>query len=163
MQPLDEKTLLNLFWPPVVQLDKLYLLASEIPKTGIDLTQFHDLTAAEAFYNHIHILDCFQHDADFDGSDAERGFFDKHHPDFMAACELGRLVASVWRAKLMSDFPNQQFRVYYTADDNPAVRFHLVRPEESSWLDESTWPTEVAAGRVVVLSTPADSLEGRHN
>ena len=144
----------------MVQLDGLYLLASEIPKSGVDLEQFQDRTAAEAFYNHIHILDCFDHDADLDGSDPDRGFSDKHHPDFIAACELGRLVASVWRAKLVSDFPNQPFRVYYTADDNPVVRFHLVRPDEVPWLEESTWATEVAAGRVVVLSTVADSPQG---
>ena len=155
MRPVDEKRLMYVFWPEVVQLEGLFLLASEIPKTGVDLDAFHDRTAAETFYNHIHILDCFDHGAALDGSDPDLGFLDKRHPDFVAACELGRLVASVWRAKLMADFPNQPFRVYFTADDDPVVRFHRVWPEEPLWLDEARWATEIAAGRVAVLSTIA--------
>ena len=153
MQPVDEKRLRNLFWPEVLQLDGLFLLASEVPTTGVDQADFHDRTAAESFYNHVHVLDCFDHGAALDGSDPDRGFFDRRHPDFIAACELGRLVASVWRAKLVSDFPGQPFRVYFTADDDPVVRFHRVRPEEPVWLDEASWLPEIAKGRVAVLST----------
>ncbi len=160
MRPIDEKTLPNLFWPEVILLDGLFLLASEIPKAGVILGQFHDRTDAEAFYNHIHVLDCFDHEADLDSSDSDLGGFDKRHPDFVAACDLGRLVAAVWRTKLMSDFPDQPFRVYFTADDDPVVRFHRVRPDEPAWLDEARWASELADGRVVVFSTDTDASGG---
>jgi len=60
--------------------------------------------------------------------------YDDTHPDFIAACELGRMAAKLWALKLKQDFPLDRFRVYYTEYDNPIVRFHKVRAGEAVWL-----------------------------
>ena len=46
---------------------------------------------------------------------------------FVGACELGKQIARMWAVKLKADFPLDRFRVYYTQNDNPIVRFHKVR------------------------------------
>ena len=68
------------------------------------------------------------------GLDETEEIYDESHPDFIAACELGKTVARMWALKLKADFPNEHFRVYYTQYDNPIVRFHKVRPHEHVWL-----------------------------
>jgi hypothetical protein len=118
------------------------------------LSCFGDLTAAEAFCNHVHVLDLVEHGAGLDGSDPGRGYYDAAHPDFLAAFEASKLIAQCWQAKLARDFPGRRFRVYVCADDNPVVRFHTVRDNEAPWLDERDWAQAVAAGRVLVLEVP---------
>ena len=153
MHVTDALKLARLMWPPIVRVGEVYLLADAVPPGGVNASDFPDLTAVEAFYNHVHVLDHVEHGAALNGDDPSRGFWDHAHADFAAACELGVHMAQAWRTKLSTDFPRERFRVYFTADDNPVVRFHLVRAGEPAWLDERDWAQAVAAGRVLVLDT----------
>jgi hypothetical protein len=100
-------------------------------------------TGWESFVNHIHIFDEFQNEATKsvtleagEALDFVEESYNEVHPDFIAACELGRTAARLWAIKLKLDFPAEQFRVYYTEYDNPIVRFHKVRGEEPVWLPD---------------------------
>lgn len=99
-------------------------------------------TGWESFINHTHIFDEFANEATAVVS--EDVVYDEHHPDFLAACELGRQIAKLWALKLKIDFPSERFRVYYTQYDNPIVRFHRVREEESYWVSDEAIQTAVA-------------------
>ena len=97
----------------------------------------------ECFVNHTHVMDEFFNNATFQRReniskelDEIEEIYDESHPDFVTACELGRAIARMWATKLKADFPNEQFRVYYTQYDNPIVRFHKVRPDEHVWLTD---------------------------
>ena len=94
--------------------------------------------------NHTHILDEFANAAET-FIDVEEGVkdvvYNESHPDFIAACELGRGVAKSWALKLKIDFPQDRFRVYYTQYDNPIVRFHKVRDGEAHWLSDEALKT----------------------
>ncbi len=93
----------------------------------------------ESFVNHTHILDEFANDSEkFVGDEV---VYREDDPDFVLACELGRLIAWLWALKLKIDFPDQRFRVYYTQYDNPIVRFHKVRDGESCWLSDEALQT----------------------
>jgi hypothetical protein len=108
------------------------------------------LTDWEAFVNHTHILDEFAHKSDVTEQhqiarcvDGDKDSFDdweirylETHPDFIAACELGKAAAKLWALKLCHDFPKDRFRVYYTEYDNPIIRFHKVRIDEPEWLTD---------------------------
>lgn len=100
-------------------------------------------TETECFINHTHLLDKFRNGATSERRDAVSHDFevveeayDVNHPDFVGACELGKQIARMWATKLKSDFPLDRFRVYYTQYDNPIVRFHKVRENETVWLDD---------------------------
>jgi len=153
MNPRDAEAILQVAWPSFVEIGGGIFLRGSIPSDSVSLDQFFDLTAAEAFLNHVHVLDLVEHDAGLDGADPERGFYNVVHPDFLAACAVGKIIAQSWQAKLARDFPRRRFRVYFCADDNPIVRFHTARENEAPWLDERDWAPAVAAGRVLVLET----------
>jgi hypothetical protein len=100
-------------------------------------------TGWESFVNHTHIFDEFRSDAAksvvkaiSEELNLEEVIYDETHPDFIAACELGRAAARLWALKLKHDFPQERFRVYYTEYDNPIVRFHKVRDDEPVWLSD---------------------------
>lgn len=154
MKARDAEAILHIAWPSFVEIGGATFLRGEAPCDAPNLDRFSDLTAAEAFCNHVHVLDKVVHDAGLDGSDPARGYYDAEHPIFLAACEIGRIIAQSWQAKLARDFPGRRFRVYFCADDNPVVRFHAVRENEAPWLDERDWAQAVAAGRLLVLDTP---------
>ena len=133
--------LLQILWPDFIQ------------ESGCVFAGFHgDSTAPpnngsrtewECFVNHTHVLDEFANDATFEhresvseNLDAIEEIYDESHPDFLAACEVGRMIARMWAIKLKFDFPDQHFRVYYTQYDNPIVRFHKVRAGERVWLSD---------------------------
>jgi hypothetical protein len=105
-------------------------------------------TGWESFVNHKHLFDEFANDATIVVS-AEEGkgltskevAYNEHHPDFVAACELGQRIAKLWALKLRLDFPAERFRVYYTQYDNPIVRFHRVRESEPYWLPDEALQT----------------------
>ncbi len=59
----------------------------------------------------------------------------------------------MWFQKLKLDFPQYDFRVYYTQADNPIVRFHRVRPDEPNWIDAEKWSEEIKSGKVVIYDT----------
>ncbi|MEQ1632937.1 MAG: hypothetical protein ABL997_11230 [Planctomycetota bacterium] len=109
---------------------------------GSEVGGSSSLTEAEILINHCHVLDYFEHKAGL----RRAPFWNAAHPDFHAACELGKLAAAAWAAKLAREFPGRKFRVYFTRDDNPIVRFHQVRSGEPYFLDEDDWPD----GSVVV-------------
>ena len=113
---------------------------------------FQDYTGFEASTSHQHVLDLFQHKAYKQAGDTEN-FYIPAHPDFVAACEFGKTLARIWFLKLQQDFPHYRFRVYYTEDDNPIVRFHRVREGEPFWLSEEDWKQDISDGKVVVLDS----------
>jgi hypothetical protein len=119
-------------------------------------------TETECFINHTHIFDEFRNRA----TSTQRGpvsekldvieeTYDAAHPDFVAACEIGRRMARMWAMKLKADFPHKRFRVYYTQYDNPIVRFHMVRSDEVMWISNEQLgsATEPSFGDAVVYDT----------
>jgi hypothetical protein len=116
-----------------------------------------DLTSTEAFANHVHVLDLFAHAAGVDGNRRDDGrWYDQSSADFVAACALGKALAWAWFCKLRTDFPRYRFRVYYTEQDNPIVRFHRVHDGEAVWLSEADWSLAIAKGEVLVFDTQTD-------
>jgi len=107
-----------------------------------------DRTGAEALENHVHPLDLVAPAFHVRMSD----------PLFREAEEIGKAIAHVWCSKLMSDFPGQQFRVYYARSNNPSVRFHRSYRGESPWLEEASVPEELARGHVLILQTPGAAV-----
>ena len=123
------------------------ILALDFAGTGSSPAgEFPSLTEAEILLNHVHVLDQFENSAELD----REPWYDTSHPDFRAACQLGILASECWAAKLRLDFPKQRFKVFYTQDDNPVVRFHQVRDGERAFLDEEDWAAEIREGRIVV-------------
>jgi hypothetical protein len=110
-----------------------------------------DRTGVEAFENHLHILDVFRHDPKVWSKRLQR--YRTAHPDFVAAETLGKAIAHAWFARLLREFPRYRFRVYYTRDGDPTVRFHRVYRGEPVWLDEHDWQQDIQAGRLLVLDT----------
>jgi hypothetical protein len=146
--------LLKLFHPEFVEVDSAVFLADELTQ-GSKPSSSHDKTATESFINHVHILDRFRHAAGLDGDNPEEAFYDSSHPDFKLGCEVAKTLALIWLRKLKAEFPGYRFRVYYTEQDNPVIRFHRVHEGEANWLDESDWREDVAQGKVVVYDTGA--------
>ena len=146
--------LLRLFYPDFVEIGGAVFLADSLPQGGRP-SLAPDRAAAESLINHVHILDRFRHDAGLDGNNPEGVFYDRGHPDFQLGCEVAKKVALIGRQKLKAEFPDYRFRVYYTEEDNPIIRFHRVREGEPVWLDESGWSKEVARGKVIVYDTAA--------
>ncbi|SRR5258705_1105936 len=144
---------LELFHPTFVENEGAIFLASELPVDSIEFSSFSDLTEAECFYNHVHILDRFQHAAALALNGSETNDWDKSHADFQYGCAVGKVVACLWSRKLAVDFPLYRFRVYYTEADNPTVRFHRVHDGEANWLDEEDWLSDIAQGKVIVYDT----------
>jgi hypothetical protein len=90
----------------------------------------------EAFHNHTHVFDLFAHRAYL----KRAPWVDRTHPDFAAACRLGEIMCETWAAKLRHDFPDEDYAVMCTRDDNPIVRFHKIREGEETWIDPGQWP-----------------------
>jgi hypothetical protein len=146
---MDTKTLpvqsaekvLRFLWPEFVREHGCVFLARN---SGSNPPPASDTaTGWESFVNHTHIFDEFHNDATKrviedigEELNLEEVSYDDTHPDFIAACELGRAAARLWALKLKRDFPSERFRVYYTEYDNPIVRFHKVRSEEAFWISD---------------------------
>jgi hypothetical protein len=141
------RLLADLLWPTFVRKGGCVILASACPEEVAVDHILPDRTAVESFHNHVHVLAAFRHAANL----PEEPFFDSQHPDFRAACSVGKLLAALWSAKLSQDYPSEQFLIYFSERDDPSVRFHGVHPGEQPWLDPSDWPEDVAAGRIVVF------------
>lgn len=97
---------------------------------------FSSLSEAESSLNHVHVLDIVRHRAAM----PKKPFWDSTHQDSQSAVALGELFVDAWATKLARDFPRRRFRVYFTRDDNPVVRFHQVRRGEPAFLSESSFP-----------------------
>jgi hypothetical protein len=146
--------LLVIFWPDFEEVDGSIFLANDQPKSTSDLQNGLDRTGMEAFYNHTHMIDLFKHNASLQPIDEDDDrFYDQDDPDFSALCKLGKTLAQMWFQKLQIDFPQYDFRVYYTQDDNPIVRFHRVRPDEPNYIDEEQWIEEIEYGKVIIYDT----------
>ena len=147
----DALDVARLMWPRFAERDGAILAIDLVGEGSTPASMFPSLTEAEILLNHVHILDCFKN-----GAGIEREpFYDSDHPDFERACTLGILVARCWAAKLHLDYPERTFRVFYTQQDNPIVRFHQLRIGEPQFLDEADWSDEVKDGRVVIHKVPA--------
>jgi hypothetical protein len=135
-------------WPDFVTRHGLVVRAqdADVNPCPLNTTQ----TDWEQFVNHTHILDVFAHKSEvtskhqiskhIEGNEKTWDEWEitylESHPDFIAACELGRTAAMLWALKLNQDFPSERFRVYYTEYDNPIVRFHKVRLSEPVWITD---------------------------
>ena len=139
----------GLFWPRFMLKDKAVLLDHPAVHKSTPVSAFENLSEAEMFLNHIHILDWFEHSADL----SQEPWWDQQHPDFEAACEFGLLLARAWAVKLRQDFAGQEFGVFYTRNDNPIVRFHKIRTGEPVFLDESSHAADIEARNVLILRT----------
>jgi hypothetical protein len=77
MHVIEVKRLRPMFWPEFVEHEGGLFLSQVLLFPRPSLAIYPELTAAEVFYNHLHILDEFGHSASLDGSDPSRGFWEK--------------------------------------------------------------------------------------
>jgi hypothetical protein len=139
-------TVSRILWPDFIEEHGCVFLAWHV---GTNAPPANDTdTGWESFVNHTHMFDEFTNNAKtitnvHEGQllNYEEAAYDEHHPDFIAACELGQQIAKLWALKLKLDFPSARFRVYYTQYDNPIVRFHKVRDDEPEWLSDEALQT----------------------
>ena len=146
----DAFELSKLFWPTFSVVEDAVFLewekVSDLEKAyggGMNRTQL------ESFSNHTHILDRFDHKASL----GKEPWWNNRHPDFKLACNLGKKVARLWTVKLSLDFPNEEFLVYYTEEDNPIVRFHKVREGEDLWLDPKQYEKEILEEKIMIWNS----------
>jgi hypothetical protein len=135
----------KLFWPEFKVVDDLVFFGWCAPDV-IDFDHWHDKTEIECSFNHVHILDCFSHEASL----SDEPWWNSEHPDFKAACELGKLWAEAISYKLKKEFPERNFYIYYTEQDNPIVRFHQKHVNEAKYMSPETWEKEINCGQIVV-------------
>ena len=145
------KKILAVYCPDFIEIDGAIFLRQQIPPAGIEVTDYFDLTEAESFYNHLHLLDLFSHQAQIEND--ENNFWNEEHPDFKAACDIGEIVIKLWAEKLKTEYPHQEFRLYFCVNDNPTIRFHAIRENEANWLDENMWSEQIKAKEIVIIDT----------
>jgi hypothetical protein len=121
-------------WPEFQRVGGGTFLRSTAPHKDWHPTS--DLLDQEAFSNHTHVFDVFAHRAYF----KRAPWFDQAHPDFAAACHLGEIMCETWAAKLRRDFPDEDYAVICSRDDNPIVRFHKIREGAETWIDPGDCP-----------------------
>ena len=119
-------------WPEFIRAGECVLLGW-VSDAGMPASGF-DCSGWEAFQNHTHIKDEFLVGRNKDHSLKS---VEDRATDLRASCKLGRLAAKLWCLKLREDFAGERFRVYYTEDDEPIVRFHKVRDGEAHWISNS--------------------------
>jgi hypothetical protein len=131
----------------------------------------HGADLWESFINHTHVFDEFRNDTkavtrtvtesqtfeNGNALDVIEVTFNKNHPDFLIARELGQTAARLWALKLSQDFPDQRFRVYYDEGDGPVVRFHNVRQPEWVWPSEEDLQSGTDSGLEHALIYDTDS------
>lgn len=153
-RPSDQShDLALLLWPSFSEKRGLLFLDIAGCRPGRRTLAAHDgwdRTGTEAFWSHIHPLDLFEHDRRVWRSRAKT--FDRGHRHFRAAERLGQALAASWFLKLCCDFPEDHFRVYYTRDDQPTVRFHRVYEGEPAWSDDPA-PRQVRQAQLIVWDT----------
>ncbi len=150
--------LLHIFYPDFVEIDGSVFLAWEKPKKISDPENGLDHIGMESFVNHTHMIDLFKHKADRKPKgENDDCFYDIEHPDFLLLCQLGKSIAEIWFQKLKADFPQYEFRVYYTQEDNPIVRFHRVRINEPNWIDEEQCIEDIKQKKIIIHDTRYES------
>ena len=145
--------LAELMWPEFITEGPAVFLRTSRRGALQPISTFPDLVAAEAFVNHVHLLDALEHDATL----PEEPFWNPRHPDFKSGLRLASSVAECWAAKLAQEFPKRQFAVFATRDDNPVVRFHSVVPDLPLWLE----PSEFPHGSVLCIIVASGRIERR--
>jgi len=146
-------SLLHIFWPDFEEVYGSVFLAGTKTKTLSDPENGRDRTEIEVHLNHVHMIDLFKHNASLQPADEDDRFYDQGHPDFSILCEVGKMLAQMWFQKLRADFPGYDFRVYYTQEDNPIVRFHRIRQDEPNWIDDDQFSEEIQLGKVIIYDT----------
>ncbi len=147
----DAKDTLTFYWPDFIEDNGAVFLRQYFPNGGIDWLNFPDLTGAETFYNHVHLLDIFVHDAQIEND--ENNFWNRTHVDFKTASDVAKIVLKLWAKKLTDEYPNLEFRLYFCAHDDPTIRFHSVRIDEPVWLSETDWAEQLASEEIVIIDT----------
>lgn len=128
-------------WPEFRVVNELIFFAWAAPES-INPREWHDRTEAEATLNHVHVLDIFS-----SGLRVEEALgINREHPDYRAACTFGKKWAAALAAKLAIDFPHHAFRVYYTQEEDPIVRFHQAHDGEPPWASEDGWTQAIVEG-----------------
>lgn len=126
------KIYLDLFEPELIKVDDCVFIKSFCKK---NIPKDSDLIGKECFINHVHIFDLFNHQAKLNGENDI--WYDTNHPDFKLAWQLACAIGFHWNFLLKKQFPQHNFRVYCTKYDNPIVRFHVVRKNETNWMSDS--------------------------
>src|SRR5262245_2802891 len=108
------RTLLSSCWPALVEHDGAIFLADSLPVAGLDLHGFPDLTAAEAFYNHIHIVDIVTSSTTLSKTDDPTTDILETMNAHTLLADIAHIIANMWSTKLQHDYPNLRFRLYLT-------------------------------------------------
>jgi hypothetical protein len=147
-------TVAGAFWPTFcVQDGHIFVeltLGNGISISDRTVLGGDDRTGTESLVNHVHILALFEHG---DCWSESRSRYRRSHAHFKAAERLGRAIAEMWFEKLCRDFPDDDFRVYYTRDDDPIVRFHRIYPGETPWTEPDA--QRLASGAIIVHDSRA--------
>jgi hypothetical protein len=146
-------TIAAIVWPKFVTREGCIFIDFVLPRKGrkIDKKCGSDRTGVEGFYNHVHILDLFKHDKDV--WNEERKAYRTRHPHFKMAEQIGKIIVRAWFCKLRMDFPRDDFRVYYTRDDDPIVRLHRIYDKEPLFMSEKDWSNQISKGTIIILDT----------
>jgi hypothetical protein len=140
------KNLAGLFWPEFAFVQDCIFIKDRY-KSNHHLFDASFPVQSEANINYSNILvECFQHDA----RAKKAPFYKTRHPDFLRACEIGKAICNLWASKLMNDFPNDDFRIYFHGF-MPIVRFHKVRKGTTNFLEAKHFPEEIENGEVIIL------------
>jgi hypothetical protein len=137
----------DLFWPEFVVVDDCVFLKSEW-EINPHLYDRDYPTQSESDMSHTHVLDLVQHGAGLE----HEPWFDEDHPDFVAACQLGKTMCRMWAAKLLLDFPQDDFRVYFHGFD-PIVRFHKIRSGVQNLMEDEHCADRIRDGSILIVDT----------
>jgi len=130
-------TVARWLWPDFVRVGAGTFLQSSAPSAEyLDTWWKADLLGAEAFFNHTHVFDVFLHRAHYKRAWSR----DRRHRDFAAGCLLGALMCETWAAKLRLDFPEEDYAVFCTRENEPIVRFHKIGAGGELWTEVSANP-----------------------
>jgi hypothetical protein len=150
MTPTEALSFMEILWPRFVREEQATFIEPLRANAPASLSSFASALDAEAYVNHVHILDLLDHAASL----GEEPWWNSKHADFARAERLGVIVCEAWAAKLARDFPEEDYAVFYTRDDNPVVRFHRIRGDGEFWLDlEDSKPMFESGSALLITST----------
>ena len=117
--------LATLLWPEFIEERGATFVAFRRPIAHQPFGPYPgDLVGAELFVNHVQVLRLgFNHSLAL----KRAPFWRRTHPDFARACRLAELIGEAWAAKLAREFPDKDFAVLVSRDDDPSVNFYEVR------------------------------------
>jgi len=127
------KTYTDLFEPELIEIEGCVYIKDSCGINRVPANM--DSVGKECFFHHIHIFDEFSHKAGLEGENDL--WYDTEHPDFEIAWQLACIIGRHWSYFLRKEFPVYEFRVYCTKYDDPIVRFHVVRENQSNWMEDS--------------------------